>query len=90
MPPRRWRLVNIRDIPADDRLPPPDDGVSNDERDAARAELRADADARVDVALETPTRLFMVGGRPGAYEPPVWAEDWRPPDDWIVARRGAT
>jgi mannose-6-phosphate isomerase-like protein (cupin superfamily) len=29
-------------------------------------------------ALETPTTLFLVGGRPGhAYEPPAWARDAR-------------
>jgi hypothetical protein len=32
---------------------------------------------REAVALETPTMLFMVGGRPGqAYSPPIWASDW--------------
>jgi mannose-6-phosphate isomerase-like protein (cupin superfamily) len=36
---------------------------------------------REAVALETPTMLFMVGGRPGhAYAPPIWAFDWREPD----------
>lgn len=36
---------------------------------------------RQAVALETPTMLFMVGGRPGqAYSPPIWAYDWREPD----------
>jgi mannose-6-phosphate isomerase-like protein (cupin superfamily) len=42
------------------------------------------------VALETPTILFMVGGRPGAYEPPIWARDWRPPDEWLATRRGGS
>ena len=33
---------------------------------------------REAVALETPTMLFIVGGRPGqAYAPPIWARDWR-------------
>ena len=33
---------------------------------------------REAIALETPTMLFMVGGRPGeAYSPPIWAYDWR-------------
>jgi hypothetical protein len=33
---------------------------------------------REAVALETPTMLFMVGGRPGEpYSPPIWASDWR-------------
>ena len=33
---------------------------------------------REALALETPTMLFMVGGRPGhAYSPPIWASDWR-------------
>jgi hypothetical protein len=33
---------------------------------------------REAVALETPTMLFIVGGRPGqAYSPPIWASDWR-------------
>jgi mannose-6-phosphate isomerase-like protein (cupin superfamily) len=36
---------------------------------------------REAVALETPTMLFMVGGRPGeAYMPPIWAYDWREGD----------
>lgn len=36
---------------------------------------------REAVALETPTMVFMVGGRPGeAYSPPIWAYDWRQPD----------
>ena len=36
---------------------------------------------REAVALETPTMLFMVGGRPGeAYSPPIWAYDWREPN----------
>ena len=36
---------------------------------------------REAVALETPTMLFIVGGRPGeAYSPPIWASDWREPD----------
>jgi len=30
------------------------------------------------IALETPTKLFIVGGKPGMYEPPAWASDWRP------------
>ena len=30
------------------------------------------------IALETPTKLMIVGGKPGTYEPPVWANDWRP------------
>jgi mannose-6-phosphate isomerase-like protein (cupin superfamily) len=35
---------------------------------------------REAVALETPTTVFMVGGRPGeAYSPPIWAADWRQP-----------
>ena len=32
------------------------------------------------IALETPTMVFIVGGKPGTYEPPVWANDWRPPE----------
>ena len=33
---------------------------------------------REAIALETPTMIFMVGGRPGqAYTPPIWAVDWR-------------
>ena len=36
---------------------------------------------REAVALESPTMLFIVGGRPGeAYAPPIWASDWRRPD----------
>jgi uncharacterized cupin superfamily protein len=36
---------------------------------------------REAVALETPTMLFVVGGRPGQpYSPPIWANDWRGPD----------
>ena len=35
---------------------------------------------REAMALETPTMVFMVGGRPGhAYSPPIWAYDWREP-----------
>jgi mannose-6-phosphate isomerase-like protein (cupin superfamily) len=35
---------------------------------------------REAVALETPTMLLIVGGRPGRpYEPPIWARDWREP-----------
>jgi mannose-6-phosphate isomerase-like protein (cupin superfamily) len=30
------------------------------------------------IALESPTTLLIVGGRPGeAYSPPIWASDWR-------------
>jgi mannose-6-phosphate isomerase-like protein (cupin superfamily) len=37
---------------------------------------------REAVALATPTLLVIVGGRPGeAYSPPIWASDWRTPDD---------
>ena len=33
---------------------------------------------RQAVALESPTMLLIVGGRPGeAYSPPIWASDWR-------------
>ena len=33
---------------------------------------------REAVALETPTMLFIAGGRPGqAYSPPIWASDWK-------------
>jgi mannose-6-phosphate isomerase-like protein (cupin superfamily) len=33
---------------------------------------------REAIALETPTMLFIVGGRPGEpYAPPIWASDWR-------------
>jgi len=33
---------------------------------------------REAIALESPTMVFMVGGRPGeAYSPPIWANDWR-------------
>jgi mannose-6-phosphate isomerase-like protein (cupin superfamily) len=170
---RPWRLVRLGDIPSDHELPVAD-GVSDEEREAARAELRDDIGAHPDfpgypsppstwrairpyfgitafgvaateaaagqaliwphteaqygheelylvlegrarflferngevevgrhelvfvrpdvgrgaIALETPTVLFMVGGKPGAYEPPVWARDWRPPDEWLAARRG--
>ena len=35
---------------------------------------------REAVALESPTMLFIVGGRPGQpYAPPIWARDWRGP-----------
>jgi mannose-6-phosphate isomerase-like protein (cupin superfamily) len=35
---------------------------------------------REAVALETPTMLFIVGGRSGqAYSPPIWARDWSDP-----------
>ncbi len=37
---------------------------------------------REAVALETPTMLFLVGGRPGEpYAPPIWSRDWSPPGD---------
>jgi mannose-6-phosphate isomerase-like protein (cupin superfamily) len=39
------------------------------------------------IALETPTVVLMVGGKPGSYEPPIWARDWRPPEDWLASRR---
>jgi mannose-6-phosphate isomerase-like protein (cupin superfamily) len=30
------------------------------------------------IALESPTALLIVGGRPGEpYSPPIWASDWR-------------
>jgi cupin domain len=33
---------------------------------------------RQSIALESPTMLLIVGGRPGkAYSPPIWASDWR-------------
>jgi mannose-6-phosphate isomerase-like protein (cupin superfamily) len=33
---------------------------------------------REATAVETPTTLLIVGGRPGeAYSPPIWARDWR-------------
>jgi mannose-6-phosphate isomerase-like protein (cupin superfamily) len=36
---------------------------------------------REAIALETPTVLFIVGGRPGqTYSPPIWAYDWREPE----------
>ena len=36
---------------------------------------------REATALESPTMVFMVGGRPGeAYSPPIWAHDWREPE----------
>ena len=39
----------------------------------AQAGVRREA-----LALESPTMLFIVGGRPGqAYAPPIWASDWR-------------
>jgi mannose-6-phosphate isomerase-like protein (cupin superfamily) len=35
---------------------------------------------REAVAVETPTMLFMVGGRRGEpYSPPIWAYDWSQP-----------
>jgi mannose-6-phosphate isomerase-like protein (cupin superfamily) len=35
---------------------------------------------REAVALESPTMLLVIGGRPGeAYSPPIWATDWRGP-----------
>jgi mannose-6-phosphate isomerase-like protein (cupin superfamily) len=169
---RGWRLVRLSEIPSDDELPP-DDGVTEEEREAARAELRDDigthpefpgypapkprwyairqafgitgfgvaasaaaegesliwphteaqygheelyvvlegrarflfeGDDDVEVgrhellfvepepgrgaiALETPTLVLMVGAKPGRYEPPIWARDWRPPDDWLARHR---
>ena len=33
---------------------------------------------REAIALETPTMLLILGGRPGeTYTPPIWAGDWR-------------
>jgi mannose-6-phosphate isomerase-like protein (cupin superfamily) len=33
---------------------------------------------REAIALESPTMLLMVGGRPGEpYSPPIWSYDWR-------------
>ena len=33
---------------------------------------------REAVALQTPTTVLIVGGRPGeSYSPPIWASDWR-------------
>jgi mannose-6-phosphate isomerase-like protein (cupin superfamily) len=33
---------------------------------------------RQAIALESPTMLLIVGGRPGEpYSPPIWASDWR-------------
>jgi mannose-6-phosphate isomerase-like protein (cupin superfamily) len=38
--------------------------------------------SRQATALESPTMLFVVGGRPGrSYSPPIWAGDWRGPDE---------
>jgi hypothetical protein len=35
---------------------------------------------REATALDTPTMLVIVGGRPGEpYAPPIWAWDWRVP-----------
>jgi mannose-6-phosphate isomerase-like protein (cupin superfamily) len=35
---------------------------------------------REATAVETPTMVLMVGGRPGqAYTPPIWAYDWSEP-----------
>jgi mannose-6-phosphate isomerase-like protein (cupin superfamily) len=173
VPERGWRVVRLDDVPAPDELPP-DDEVTDEEREAARAELRDDVGkqptfpgypefgsarwravrpylgitafgiatteasageallyphteaqygheevyvvlegrarflfdgedevevgrhellfvrpevGRGAVALETPTVLFMVGGKPGSYEPPIWARDWRPPEKWLESRR---
>jgi quercetin dioxygenase-like cupin family protein len=170
---RGWRVVRLEEVPSPGKLPV-DDGVSDDERKVARAELRDDVGkqpvfpgypefgsarwhairpylgitafgvaateaaegeallqphteaqygheelyvvlegrarflfdgggevevgpsellfiepnvGRGAVALETPTVVFIVGGKPGAYEPPIWARDWRPPDEWLEARR---
>jgi mannose-6-phosphate isomerase-like protein (cupin superfamily) len=170
---RSWRLVRLDDVPSPNELPV-EDGVSDEEREAARAELREDigkqpvfpgyppfgsgrwrairpclgvtafgvaateasageallyphteahygheeiylvldgrarflfdGDGEVEVgrhellfvepeagrgavALETPTVVFMVGGKPGAYEPPIWARDWRPPEEWLARHR---
>jgi hypothetical protein len=42
---RSWRLVPLADVPAEKGLPPPDDGVSEDDRETVRTELRDDAGA---------------------------------------------
>ena len=37
---------------------------------------------RQAIALDSPTMLLIVGGRPGEpYSPPIWASDWGVPDD---------
>jgi mannose-6-phosphate isomerase-like protein (cupin superfamily) len=37
---------------------------------------------RESIALESPTTIFMIGGRPGEpYSPPIWASDWRSRSD---------
>jgi mannose-6-phosphate isomerase-like protein (cupin superfamily) len=167
-----WRVARLGELPHPRQLQPPDDGVSDEEREEARAELRDDDDAVWDppgypavarnwrairqhfgitafgvganeadagqalfvahteaqygheelylvlegrarffcdddefelgrdemvyvrpgvrrgaVALETPTVLLAIGGVPGSYEPPVWAPDWRPPQDWLDRKR---
>jgi mannose-6-phosphate isomerase-like protein (cupin superfamily) len=42
---------------------------------------------RAVTAVEDGTLLLMLGGRPGTYEPPIWARDWRPPREWLERRR---
>jgi hypothetical protein len=44
---RAWRVVRLREIPSDDELPL-DDGVSDEEREAARAQLRDDVGTHPD------------------------------------------
>ncbi len=170
----RWRLANVLDVPGVAGLPPPDDGVTPEEREAARAEIRGETTGRVElpgypelsrkwhalrrffgvtafgvtaveaeagkalvpphhelpygqeelyvvidgrvrfvcdgeeveagrgdalflepevvrgaIALTTPTVLLLIGGKRGAYEPPTWASDWRPPQEWLARHRAA-
>jgi mannose-6-phosphate isomerase-like protein (cupin superfamily) len=39
------------------------------------------------MALEPDTLLLMVGGKPGAFTPPIWSPDWRPPETWLEQHR---
>jgi mannose-6-phosphate isomerase-like protein (cupin superfamily) len=172
---RRWRVVALSEIPSDEELPL-DDGVTDEERKAGRAELRDDIGTHPEfpgypppkprwyairqafgitgfgvaateaaagesliwphteaqygheelylvlegrarflfegeeevevgrhellfvapdlgrgaIALETPTLVFMIGAKPGTYEVPIWARDWRPPEEWLAARRSGS
>jgi mannose-6-phosphate isomerase-like protein (cupin superfamily) len=61
---QRWRHVRLAEIPSDDALPPPADGVTDEERDAARAELRDDERAHVDLPDYPPVRPAWHAIRP--------------------------
>ena len=83
---RSWRLVPLADIPPEPARPDdPELETARSQADGGEVELAKHDLLYVEptvgrgaIALETPTKLFIVGGKPGMYEPPAWASDWRP------------